>query len=138
MNRKFGNEVVVSRRPFLSCSLQNGDRARGGVGLPRSVAEKRLRDHRSINMGFERRALKSFAGIRGEQPLLGREEPCRSSPVAGDNAKQAAAPGKVIAASDVFVTTTVILESEWVLRPGYILPPKPLRPGSARLAVFRA
>ena len=39
--------------------------------------------------------------------------------VTGDDAKQATAARTVLAAGDVFVATTVILETEWVLRAGY-------------------
>ena len=36
-----------------------------------------------------------------------------------DNAKQAKAARRVIEAGDIFIGTTVVLETEWVLRAGY-------------------
>lgn len=40
----------------------------------------------------------------------------------GDDAAQAARARKLIETGDIFIATTVLLESEWVLRSGYGLP----------------
>lgn len=46
-----------------------------------------------------------------------------------DDAKQAEAARAVIEGGDVFITTTVVLETEWVLRAGYGLPSEAIAAG---------
>ncbi len=46
-----------------------------------------------------------------------------------DDPKQARAARRVIEAGDIFIGTTVILETEWVLRAGYGFPPTVIAAG---------
>lgn len=51
-----------------------------------------------------------------------------------DDRRQAAAARAVIEAGDIFIPTTVLLESEWVLRSGYDIPPSQIAEGLRALA----
>ena len=46
-----------------------------------------------------------------------------------DDAKQAKAARQIVAAGDIFVPTTVVLETEWVLRAGYDFAPNEIGSG---------
>jgi predicted nucleic-acid-binding protein len=51
-----------------------------------------------------------------------------------DDARQARAARRVIEGGDIFIGTTVLLESEWVLRSGYLFGVRQIADGLAGLA----
>ena len=54
-----------------------------------------------------------------------------------DNRRQASAARELIAAHDVFVPITVVLETEWVMRSGYAFAPAQIAAGLRRLGGLR-
>lgn len=54
-----------------------------------------------------------------------------------DDAKQAKAARAIIEGGDVFISTTVVLETEWVLRAGYAFAPSAIAEGLRALGGLR-